>query len=107
LYLDNESHDGYRRDQDVFGTGVTTEDNLAVVVDYGRGATLSYALNAHAPWEGYRIAVNGEPCSAIGSRRRTSRFRKAKAATAAVTRCCWPTCSAAPARTGWNVRPAG
>jgi predicted dehydrogenase len=60
LYLDQESHDGYRRDQDVFGPGVTTEDNLAVIVDYSRGATLSYALNAHAPWEGYRIAVNGD-----------------------------------------------
>ncbi len=60
LYLDNESHDGYRRDQDVFGPGVTTEDNLAVIVDYRRGAILSYALNAHAPWEGYRIAVNGD-----------------------------------------------
>ena len=59
LYLDNETYDGYLRDQDVFGEGVTTEDNLAVVVDYRRGATLSYALNAHAPWEGYRIAVNG------------------------------------------------
>jgi len=60
LYLDNESYDGYRRDQDVFGPGVTTEDNLAVIVDYGRGAILSYSLNAHAPWEGYRIAVNGD-----------------------------------------------
>ena len=60
LYLDNESYDGYHRDQDVFGPGVTTEDNLAVIVDYARGATLSYALNAHAPWEGYRIAVNGD-----------------------------------------------
>ena len=59
LYYDNESHDGYRRDQNVFGPGVTTEDNLAVIVDYERGATLSYALNAHSPWEGYRIAVNG------------------------------------------------
>ncbi|SEQ44178.1 Gfo/Idh/MocA family protein [Microlunatus flavus] len=59
LYLDNESYDGYHRDQDVFAPGVTTEDNLAVVVDYERGATLSYALNAHSPWEGYRIAVNG------------------------------------------------
>jgi predicted dehydrogenase len=60
LYLDNESYDGYQRDQDVFGPGVTTEDNLAVIVDYVRGATLSYALNAHSPWEGYRIAVNGD-----------------------------------------------
>jgi predicted dehydrogenase len=60
LYLDAESYDGYQRDQDVFGPGVTTEDNLAVIVDYAGGETLSYALNAHAPWEGYRIAVNGD-----------------------------------------------
>jgi predicted dehydrogenase len=60
LYLQNESYDGYQRDQDVFGAGVTTEDNLAVIVDYVQGATLSYALNAHSPWEGYRIAVNGD-----------------------------------------------
>ncbi len=59
LYLDNESHDGYRRDQDVFGSGITAEDNLAVIVDYQSGATLSYSLNAHSPWEGYRIYVNG------------------------------------------------
>jgi predicted dehydrogenase len=60
LYLDAESHDGYQRDQDVFGPGVTTEDNLAVIVDYTRNVTLSYALNAHAPWEGYRVAMNGD-----------------------------------------------
>jgi predicted dehydrogenase len=60
LYLDTESYDGYQRDQDVFGPGVTTEDNLAVIVDYARDVTLSYALNAHAPWEGYRVAVNGD-----------------------------------------------
>ena len=59
LYLDNESYDGYRRDADVFGPGITTEDNLAVIVDYDSGATLSYSLNAHSPWEGYRIYVNG------------------------------------------------
>jgi predicted dehydrogenase len=59
LYYDNEKYDGYRRDQNVFGPGITTEDNLAVIVDYDRGATLSYALNAHSPWEGYRIGING------------------------------------------------
>jgi predicted dehydrogenase len=60
LYLDAESYDGYQRDQDVFGQGVTTEDNLAVIVDYARDVTLNYALNAHSPWEGYRVAVNGD-----------------------------------------------
>jgi predicted dehydrogenase len=59
LYLEAEQHDGYRRDRDVFGEGITIEDNLALVVDYASGATLSYSLNAHSPWEGYRVAVNG------------------------------------------------
>ncbi len=59
LYLEAEQHDGYLRDLDVFGDGITIEDNLALVVDYSGGATLSYSLNAHAPWEGYRVAVNG------------------------------------------------
>lgn len=59
LYLDNEQYDGYHRDQDVFSAGVTTEDNLALVVDYAGGPVLSYALNAHSPWEGYRVAING------------------------------------------------
>lgn len=59
LYYANEHHDGYQRDQDVFAPGITIEDNLALVVDYRSGATLSYSLNAHSPWEGYRVAVNG------------------------------------------------
>jgi predicted dehydrogenase len=59
LYLDAEHHDGYRRDKDPFAPGVTIEDNLAVLVDYRGGATLSYSLNAHSPWEGYRVTVNG------------------------------------------------
>ena len=59
LYLDAEKHDGYLRDRDVFDAGITIEDNIAVIADYDSGATLSYALNAHAPWEGYSVAVNG------------------------------------------------
>lgn len=59
LYLDVEHHDGYLRDRDVFDEGITIEDNLAVIVDYDSGATMSYSLNAHSPWEGYRVTVNG------------------------------------------------
>ena len=36
--------------------GTTT---FKVVTNPDGGATLSYSLNAHAPWEGYRVAVNG------------------------------------------------
>lgn len=59
LYLDNEHYDGYRRDQGVFSGEITIEDNLALTVQYERGPVLSYSLNAHSPWEGYRVAVNG------------------------------------------------
>jgi predicted dehydrogenase len=59
LYLEQERYDGYLRDRDVFDPGITIEDNLSLVVDYGRGATMSYSLNAHSPWEGYTVAVNG------------------------------------------------
>jgi len=59
LYLNQEHWDGYLRDQDVFGPGVTTEDNLSLVVDYRKGPSMSYSLNAHSPWEGYRVCVNG------------------------------------------------
>jgi predicted dehydrogenase len=59
MYLDAEQHDGYIRDQDVFGAGITIEDDLGVVVDYAGGPFMTYSLTAHAPWEGYRVIVNG------------------------------------------------
>lgn len=59
LYWDAERYDGYRRDQDVFAPGITIEDNLALLVGYRSGAVMTYSLNAHAPWEGYRVTVNG------------------------------------------------
>ena len=59
LYLDQEHFDGYLRDRDVFDSDITIEDNLSLVVDYAGGAGMSYSLNAHAPWEGYTVAVNG------------------------------------------------
>lgn len=59
LYLDSEVHDGYIRDRDVFDEGIDIEDNVAVVVDYAGGATMTYSLNAHSPWEGYTVSING------------------------------------------------
>ncbi|HET9139430.1 Gfo/Idh/MocA family oxidoreductase [Actinophytocola sp.] len=59
LYWEAERHDGYLRDRDVFGPGITIEDNVSALVGYGSGAVLSYSLNAHSPCEGYRVAVNG------------------------------------------------
>ncbi|MET8946478.1 Gfo/Idh/MocA family oxidoreductase [Streptomyces sp. NPDC004542] len=59
LYLDAEGEDGYHRDQNVFAPGVTIEDDMAVLVRYATGATLTYHLTAYSPWEGYRVAFNG------------------------------------------------
>jgi predicted dehydrogenase len=59
LYLEQEHYDGYIRDRDVFDKGITIEDNLSLVVDYTSGASMSYSLNAHSPWEGYTVAING------------------------------------------------
>lgn len=59
LYLDAEKEDGYRRDQSVFGDGISIEDTMGVMVRYKNNAILTYSLNAYMPWEGYRIAFNG------------------------------------------------
>ncbi|GIF14338.1 Gfo/Idh/MocA family protein [Actinoplanes teichomyceticus] len=59
LYLEAEQHDGYLRDRNVFAPGVTIEDDMAVLVKYARGASMSYHLTAYAPWEGYRVMFNG------------------------------------------------
>ncbi|SDQ34057.1 Gfo/Idh/MocA family protein [Thermostaphylospora chromogena] len=59
LYLEAEGHDGYHRDRNVFAPGVTIEDDLAVLVRYSTGATMTYHLTAYSPWEGYRVMFNG------------------------------------------------
>ncbi|WP_407562256.1 Gfo/Idh/MocA family oxidoreductase [Streptomyces sp. 184] len=59
LYLHAESHDGYLRDRNVFGDGITIEDDMSVLVRYDTGAAMTYHLTAYSPWEGYRVAFNG------------------------------------------------
>ncbi|GAA5187885.1 Gfo/Idh/MocA family oxidoreductase [Rugosimonospora acidiphila] len=59
LYLDAEGEDGYLRDRNVFAPGVTIEDDMAVLVRYDTGATMTYHLTAYSPWEGYRVMFNG------------------------------------------------
>ena len=59
LYLDAEHEDGYLRDQSVFSDGISIEDDMAAVVRYSTGATLTYHLTAYSPWEGYRVGFNG------------------------------------------------
>lgn len=59
MYLDQEHHDGYVRDQSVFGDGISIEDDVGVLVRYRNRATMSYHLTAYSPSEGYRVIFNG------------------------------------------------
>lgn len=59
LYLNAEEEDGYVRDRNVFGEGITIEDTLSVVVRYKNGTHLNYSLVAYSPYEGFRATVTG------------------------------------------------
>ena len=59
MYLDAEEEDGYYRDQNVFGDGISIEDTMGVMVRYRSGAVLTYSLTAYAPGEGFRVCFNG------------------------------------------------
>ena len=60
LYAAAEDVDGYYRDGCVFREDVDIFDNMQAIVRYSNGATMNYALNAYMPYEGYRVAFNGE-----------------------------------------------
>lgn len=59
LYLEPSVVDGYRRDQNVFGDGISIEDDLGLLVRYRNHAVMTYHLTAYSPWEGYRVMFNG------------------------------------------------
>ena len=59
LYLDAEDVDKYYRDSCVFNPEVDIEDTMSVNVRYTGGAFLSYSLIAHAPYEGWKMSING------------------------------------------------
>jgi predicted dehydrogenase len=59
MYLEAEQEDGYLRDQSVFGDGISIEDDMGVLVRYRNRALMTYHLHTYAPWEGFRVALNG------------------------------------------------
>ena len=59
LYWNAEKEDGYQRDQNVFGDGISIEDTMSVMVRYRNKAVMTYSLYAYAPWEGFNVAFNG------------------------------------------------
>ena len=60
LYVGPEDVDGYHRDGCVFREDIDIYDTMSAVVKYSSGAHMNYSLNAFMPFEGYRLAFNGE-----------------------------------------------
>jgi len=60
LYVSCEDADGYLRDGCIWDNEIDTYDTMTVEVKYNNGVLLSYSLNAFMPYEGQRIAFNGE-----------------------------------------------
>lgn len=59
MYFDAEHEDGYWRDGCVFSDKIDIYDTMSVSVRYNRGILLSYSLNAHCAYEGWRASING------------------------------------------------
>jgi predicted dehydrogenase len=60
LYVANEDVDNYHRDGCVFREDIDIFDTMSALIKYSSGATMAYSLNAHMPFEGFRVAFNGE-----------------------------------------------
>lgn len=60
LYVQCEDEDGYYRDGCVWDNDIDSYDSMTVEVKYNNGTLLSYTLNTFMPYEGQRIAFNGE-----------------------------------------------
>lgn len=59
LYVNNESYDGYIRDNCVYRENIDIFDKMSVQVKYMNDVVLNYSLTTYSPYEGYRIAFNG------------------------------------------------
>lgn len=59
LYVKNEEHDGYIRDNCLFRPEINIYDKMNVNVKYANNVYLNYMLTTYSPWEGWRVAFNG------------------------------------------------
>lgn len=59
LYMNNEKHDGYIRDNCVFRDEINIYDKMSAQIKYANEAVVNYSLTTYSPYEGYRVAFNG------------------------------------------------
>ncbi|MDN5203411.1 Gfo/Idh/MocA family oxidoreductase [Fulvivirgaceae bacterium BMA10] len=59
LYVNNEKHDGYIRDNCLFREEINIYDKMSAQVKYKNNAIVNYSLTTYSPFEGWRVAFNG------------------------------------------------
>ncbi len=59
LYVNNEVHDGYIRDNCLFREEIDIYDKMSAQVKYANNTVVNYSLTTYSPFEGWRIAFNG------------------------------------------------
>jgi len=59
LYVENEHHDGYIRDNCLFRDEIDIYDKMSAQVRYQNNVQLSYSLTTYSPYEGWRASFNG------------------------------------------------
>lgn len=60
LYVANEGHDGYIRDNCLWREEINIYDKMSVQVKYANGVVVNYSLTTYSPYEGMTIAFNGK-----------------------------------------------
>tara|TARA_R110002050_G_scaffold53118_2_gene120839 strand:- start:79902 stop:81257 length:1356 start_codon:yes stop_codon:yes gene_type:complete len=59
LYVANEQHDGYIRDNCLFRKEIDIYDKMSAQIKYANNVSVNYSLTTYSPFEGWRIAFNG------------------------------------------------
>ncbi len=59
LYVDNEKHDGYIRDNCLYRDEINIYDKMSAQIKYANKTVVNYSLTTYSPFEGWRVAFNG------------------------------------------------
>lgn len=60
LYVANEKYDGYIRDSCLYRPEVNIDDKMSAQIKYANNVVVNYSLTTYSPYEGWKIAFNGE-----------------------------------------------
>ncbi len=60
LYVNNEQYDGYMRDGCVYRDEIDIFDKMSAQIKYANDVVVNYSLTTYSPFEGWRIAFNGQ-----------------------------------------------